>query len=323
MDGYALWTASRVGRSCGFYDRVRYRHGLRLVGSPAKALRIGSALHEVLAQYRRTGDYDPNAALELLYGAESDVADPAEVFYVAGVARAYAEFWGPRLVDRYTAVATEKAWHMPAETQLPTAESGVVYPTVYAWGGVVDDVVQDRQSGECAIWETKTTSDDILPGGEFWLAVDLSWQDSLYQAAAEAGALGDLPGTLTHVIRDTVRKPNIRQKKAETPEEFGERAYTTMMAEPDSYLVQRPKRLLEPDKLVSDLRAMELKVWHLRRGARDTSSCVGRWGQTCPLLRMCAERLNEHEAVQAALDTDAFEALAWPHVEINPKEIGA
>jgi hypothetical protein len=247
---------------CETEYRLAYEEMIVPTTYPA-ALAVGSAVHagvEALHLGRTLGEAIAQADRELQRQAErsrlhldDDKAD-LEVQLSFDRARVWAMLHG--WFARYDATSTAgiemqgRGLHdrelEVLETEL-VLEAPLVNPIsgrpsrTFLLSGKVDALVRRRDeryrtdpaSGLLGwyIAELKTTGEELA---EFEEAMTVSAQPAVYQTLALAhfdGRLGPLLGT----VLDVIRKPTIRPKKGETPEEFARRALQEYQEEPDRF----------------------------------------------------------------------------------------
>ena len=147
--------------------------------------------------------------------------------------------------DNVTFVAVEQAFEIP----LVNVATG--YPSrKFCLAGKIDGVVR-LPDGRLAVLEYKTTSEDVAQSGDYWLRLRCDGQISQYVLAARA--IGHEVAT---VLYDVTRKPTIRLRKEETPEEFGKRLVADIGERPDHYFQRR-----EVPRLEDDLAQYRAELW--------------------------------------------------------------
>lgn len=140
---------------------------------------------------------------------------------------------------------------------------------VYGWrsAGKIDG------QGEGFIIERKTCSEDIQPGADYWLRLRGDVQILTYVDASG----------ITRVIYDVVRKPTIRQKQTETPEQFGARLFEDTQARPDFYFQRRDVVILDRDLEIYRAQRREI-CWQIDTLTRRAKTCTrpeDAWSKTC------------------------------------------
>lgn len=138
-----------------------------------------------------------------------------------------------------------------------------------------------KENGEVVIGEWKTTSDDIDGYGAYWIRLMVDSQVLWYCNASGA----------RKVYYGVARKPGVRPRKEETPEEFEARCIATIEADYPAYHQFRP--LVFTDDEVKQA-AVEMHEWARRcvkeyRWPRNTSACRNLYG-VCQYLDVCSGR---------------------------------
>lgn len=138
-----------------------------------------------------------------------------------------------------------------------------------------------KEDGLPVIGEWKTTSDDIGSGSVYWLKLMVDSQVLWYCGATGA----------RKIYYGAARKPAIRPRKGEPPEEFGERCEAVIRESPSEYHRLRP--VVFTDEEVARGQA-ELHDWARRctkefKWPRNSSSCRGHYG-ICQYLDVCSGR---------------------------------
>lgn len=162
--------------------------------------------------------------------------------------------------QKYKILAVEKEFSLPLINPATGAKS-----RTFELAGKIDLIVQDLESGDIAVVEHKTTSNDISnPESNYWLALQIDPQITGYFLAAES--LGYNP---KKIIYDVIGKPNIKPLLAtpvearkhtkegklyanqrdtdETPEVFSERLRLAIADEPSRYFQRRDIARIETD----------------------------------------------------------------------------
>ena len=147
--------------------------------------------------------------------------------------------------DNIAFVAVEQAFEIP----LVNPRTG--YPSRrFVLAGKVDGIVRLVDS-RLAVNEYKTSGEDISPEGEYWLRLRSDGQISLYVLAARATGYD-----VATVLYDVTRKPTIRLRKGETPEEYGKRLVKDIGERPDYYFQRR-----EVPRLEDELAQYQAELW--------------------------------------------------------------
>lgn len=299
-------THSRLScfRACPRRHWIRYELGIQQEQTEF-ALRVGSAFHAALEAIDK--DQDPAEVLE------AGLSDPFDLALVAAMVNGHAIRYADAALE---VVATEQ------EFDLPLVNPSTSRPSPY-WrlAGKMDRIVR-LPDGRRALMEYKTTSRDFSPGADYWLALHMDQQLSIYVNAARA-----LGYNIETVIYDVTRRPMFRPLKAtpeserqytqkesklkdgtvrpagslyanqrdrdETPEEFAERVAADIAERPDHYFAR-----IEIARLDQDLEDCRAEVWQQAAAVREARS-MGRWYRNpgactgpfpCSYLSICLNR---------------------------------
>ncbi|MEI7837954.1 MAG: PD-(D/E)XK nuclease family protein [Planctomycetota bacterium] len=258
-------TSTRLSslRRCLRLHYYRYELGLARVRQ-ATPLRFGQVFHKGLELRHGLFGQDTQALLDNVladYGTAPAWADPTDWAVEHQTLRALltGHLWRYGS-DNVTFVAVEQAF------EIPLVNPGTGYPSrKFALAGKIDGVVQ-LPDGRLAVLEYKTTSEDVAQGGEYWLRLRCDGQISQYVLAARA-----LGFDVATVLYDVTRKPTIRLRQNETPEQYGQRLLADIGERPDYYYQRR-----EVPRLEDELALYRAELWqqaqHLielrRRAAR-------------------------------------------------------
>lgn len=134
--------------------------------------------------------------------------------------------------------------------------------------------------------EHKSTSSGIAPGEAYWRHLAINNETPLYLSAARA--LGhDVHG----VVYDVLRKPALRPKVAETPEEFRVRCLGAIAETPDEYLARATvvRSRQEIEEATIDLLASTKAIREARRRGvwiKQPHSCE-RYHRWCEYFPVC------------------------------------
>jgi hypothetical protein len=220
-----LLTASRMAAllACPRKHFWRYELGLRRTVD-ADALRFGSAWH--LAMEARWKGADVSAAFAAAVADKTDL-DEVQLATLSGMLAGY-----------YTLYASDpiKSVHPEVEFRYPLAGS-----RTFESAGKIDGLAV-MHDGRLALVEHKTAGCDIAPDSDYWLRLRGNAQVMQYVLAARA-----LGWDVALVIYDVARKPSIRQKQEETPDQFGDRLGADTKERPEFYFARREVPILEND----------------------------------------------------------------------------
>jgi hypothetical protein len=226
MEGKELLTASRMSAmlTCPRKHYWSYEIGLK-AAEDAHALRFGSAWHT--AMEARWKGAQPETCFNLaLEGREFDEITAATL---SGLLFAYCEHY-----NNDSGIIAE----IHSEVQFETPIDG---SRTFVAAGKLDGLAV-LKDGRQALVEHKTAGVDIGADSDYWLRLRADSQILQYVKAARS-----LGWNISTVIYDVTRKPAIRQKKDETPEQFGERLTKDALERPDFYFARREVPVLDQD----------------------------------------------------------------------------
>lgn len=329
-----LLTNSRMStfRACPRRHYYRYEVGI----APEQediALRVGTAFHAAL-EAADLGE-DPEAAIT----ARGDL-DPYDAAMVAAMFVVHRERYAGQTL---AVVATELDFELP----LRNPDTGALTP-IWRLAGKVDRIFR-LPDGRLAILDYKTTGEDITPGSDYWLRLQLDQQMSLYVLAAR-----ELGHPVQTILYDVTKRPQLRPMKAtpveerkytakpskladgtvrpagslyanqretdETPDEFAARVADAMRAEPERFFVRH-----EIARLDSDLDEMRAELWHQQLAIREAQRS-GRWFRNpgacvvpyrCPFLGPCSCSADVTRSLP-----DGFKRLQSVHPELETVNSG-
>lgn len=286
-------------RACPRRCEIAYELGIRTIET-SFPLRVGSAFHAALEAADKGIDYVP------------ELADPFDLALVAAMVNGHAARW-PEPIE---VIAAE------LEFALNLGD------TEWTLAGKIDRIVR-LSDGRMAIQEYKTTSRDFSPGADYWLALQMDQQLSIYVIAARA-----LGYPVETILFDVTRRPaqrplkktaEIRIKKDgtpyagqrledETPEEFVARVSADIAERPEHYFAR-----IEIARLDDDLADCHAEIWQQMAAIqnarndglwyRNPNSCTQPY--TCEFLSICRNR-------DLATSTPAgFRRVENPHQELT------
>lgn len=260
-----LLTHSRLScfRACPRRHYLRFELGLT-PEVESFALRVGSGFHAAVEA--------ADKGLDVSATLETAIADPYDLALVAAMFNGHAERYAGQSLE---AVAAEVPFDLP----LTNPATGAATP-IFRMAGVIDRIVR-LADGRLALMEYKTTSRDFSPGAEYWVALHLDQQLSIYVLAARA-----LGYDVSTVLYDVTRRPQQRPLKAtpedkrkylkgtttlyanqretdETPEEYAKRVAEAIAADPDHHFAR-----IEIARLDQDLRECQQEVWSQQQAIR-------------------------------------------------------
>jgi hypothetical protein len=148
--------------------------------------------------------------------------------------------------------------------------------------------------------EHKSTSKPIGPGELFWQHLTVNHETPLYLDAARRSGY-----PVKGVIYDVLRKPALRPKVKETPEEFEVRNLETIVGEPDAYLARGKTVRFDTEscEAMIDLAESTRAVRASRKSGiwpRHPHACE-RYGRMCDYFRVCSgdARIDDDERFEA------------------------
>jgi hypothetical protein len=265
-------THSRLAcfRSCPRKHQIRYEYGIR-TEETGFALRVGSGFHAALEAADLGSDV--NAAMD------SAVTDPYDQALVAAMFDAHQRRYANQPME---VVASEQTFDLPLVNPRTGAPS-----TVWRFAGKTDRIVR-LPDGRIALMEYKTTVRDFAPGADYWLALHMDQQISLYVIAARA-----LGFDVQTILYDVTRRPLLRPLKAtpaesrkytkdgrlyaaqrdvdESPEEYAERVAYDIADRPDYYFAR-----IEIARLDQDLEECASELWQQQIAIRAAQKS-GSW----------------------------------------------
>jgi hypothetical protein len=324
-------TSTRLAalRKCLRLHYWRYELGLARIRT-ATPLRFGGVFHKAMELRHGLFGQDVDTILGSAladYDAVPAWADPTEWAVERETLEALlaGHFWryqqepasanGAPPAGNMEFVAVELAFELP----LANPATGAVSRT-FRLAGKIDGIVR-LGDGRLAVLEYKTAGEDIGPDAEYWLRLRCDGQISLYVLAARA-----LGYDVATVLYDVTRKPTIRLRQKETPEQFGERLLADIGERPDFYYQRR-----EIPRLEDELALFRAELWQqaqhliaLRRRAAllpDPAAAhfrnVGRMtcGQ-CEFADLCLSGIR----VDPARPPASYQILADPHPELAVQE---
>lgn len=219
-----LLTASRMGAFLSCPRKHYYSHELHLRrAETSNALRIGTAIHAALELRALGADLDEAYAAAIGTGEFTDV-DAATLFgLIGGYFATYDK--GRDLISML---------HPEIEFALPIPGSR----TFMAAGKI--DGLAILKDGRKALIEHKTCGEDISAGAPYWERLRFNVQLSQYILAARANGWD-----VETVVYDVIRKPSIRVRQGETPDEFGERLLADCRERPEFYFARREVAIID------------------------------------------------------------------------------
>ena len=288
-------THSRMAcfRACPRKHQIAYEFGIRKEDE-SLPLRIGSAFHLALDLTDKGIDVTPE---------DLRLKDPFDMAMVMAMFEGHREYYKAD-EDQLQVVASEQEFHIP----LINPETGRPTP-IWDFGGKVDRIVKLADS-RIALQEYKTTTRDFAPGAEYWNALHMDSQLSIYVIAAR-----QLGFDIQTVLYDVTRRPMLKPLKAtpmdkrkykkdgalyanqrdvdETPDEYANRIGDDIFNRPDHYFAR-----IEVARLDQDLEDCKADIWaqqlairscqKLDNWWRNPGNCYGMF--SCEFLPICQNR---------------------------------
>lgn len=294
-----LLTHSRLStfRACPRRHYLRYELGIA-PEVEGLALRVGTAFHVALEAA------DLGHDIEATLNERGDL-DPYDTAMVAAMVAVHQERYAGTTLE---VVATELAFDLPLINPDTGAPS-----KLWRVAGKIDRIYR-LPSGILAVQDYKTTTDDITPGSDFWLRLQLDQQMSIYVLAARA-----LGHDVQTILYDVTKRPLHRPLMAtppdkvklkadgtpyantrltdETPVEFVVRVATAMREEPDRYFARH-----EIARLDADLAETQGEIWSQQMAMREAQRS-GRWWRNpgacvthfhCAYLSVCGQKITSN-----------------------------
>ena len=304
-------TSAATFRACPRKFRNRYVYRLARARQ-ATALRFGSAFHLGMEVHGRGLPLlDPIAEATAGYEICPDWADPTEWAVERETLRQLlaGHFWRYSK-DDLSYLAVEQSFEMPLVNPATGWSSHR-----FRLAGKIDGVVQ-LPDGRLAVLEYKTAGEDIGPSGEYWPRLRCDGQISLYLLAARSMGFD-----AAAVLYDVTRKPTIRLRKGETPEEYSQRLYEDIDDRPDYYYQRR-----EIPRLEDELAEFKSELWQQAHAIGEATR-HDRWYRSvskitcgnCEFSQLCFNNAR----IDPATPPPGFAVLADPHPELStiPEEV--
>lgn len=290
-----LLTNSRMSalKRCQRYHYFRYELGWTRARE-TEALSFGVSFHDAIDRARRGEDCNKIAeevkAKYLKIPVWLEDAEYEDRLHweaigvnVAATFLAYEDFYAEQ--EPLRTVASE----LPFDLGIANPRTGRQSRSFRA-AGKTDAIVETR--GRLALFETKTTTDDISPESDYWKRLRLDQQISLYYLAALA-----LGYEIKTVVYDVIRRPLLRRKMATPPEKrkykrdgelyAGQRAAPETLNEYEArlrgWLDDNRENIFirrEIPRLTSDLREFTFEMWDYARQIRECRRS-GIWPRNC------------------------------------------
>ncbi len=309
-------TSTACLRRCPRQYYCRFELGLSRVRK-ATPLRFGAAVHYGLELF--CSGLGSDQAIETAsadYAACPDWADPTDWAVERETLRALlaGHFWRYQH-DDIEFIAVERTFEVPLVNP-DTGAPSRAFSVAGRWDGIVRLV-----DGRLAVNEYKTAGEDISEGGEYWLRLRCDGQISLYVLAARAAGFD-----VAAVLYDVIRKPTIRLRKGETPEQYGERLLSDIGERPDYYFHRR-----EVPRLEDELAEYRAELWQqaqllleTRRRAASLPDPARAWFRNvsrmtcghCEFADLCLNSVR----LDPSSPPPGFHVLDDPHPELANEE---
>lgn len=264
-----LMTATRMSNLLDCPRKHYWRYEVGMVReSDAAALRFGTAWHAAMEARWQGKTYED--ALSTALETATDF-DEATVATISGLLAGYFDFWKDDPV---------KELHPEIEFRHPLSGS-----RSFDVAGKIDGlgVLHD---GRLALVEHKTTSTDVSPESDYWIRLRANPQVMQYILAARA-----LGWDVSVVLYDVTRKPSIRVKQTETPEQYAERLAEDCRARPEFYFARREVPIIEDDLEEFTIQRLELSrmILSMRAASRKATRPHHGWPRHLTEMhcRMC------------------------------------
>lgn len=263
-------TGLRMFRGCQRSYEIAYVQLRRPRNKPA-ALAFGTLWDLALESWH----YGTTAEDRLLRAARILTQESDSYFRAKAEAMliGYTAKWASEPVE---VVATQVGFEVP----IVHPDTGETH-SEYAYKGVLDAIVRYR--GQLMALESKTSGEDITPGAAYWQRVAvMDPQVSMYLSAHPE---------LVSCLYDVARKPELKPKVKESPDDYRQRCALDMQARPDWYFQRR-----EVVRLDHETRAFQRDLWDyatmlseaekLGRFPRNPDHCR-KYGRACEYLAVC------------------------------------
>lgn len=277
-----LLTASRMNTFLACPRKHYYSHELGLRrAEPSGALHFGSAMHAALEARANGATVNEAYDAALKTGSEFAEVDAATLYGLIGG------------YFRHYEGAADVVQRMDAEIEFKMRIDG---SRAFMAAGKIDGlgVLKD---GRMALIEHKTCSEDISAGAPYWERLRFNIQLGQYVEAARAHGWN-----VECVIYDVIRKPSIRMRQNETPEEFGQRLLNDCAERPVFYFARCEVPIIEEHiqefKIQREVICQNLL--HCKRMARKAArpefawvrNCNGITCRTCEYSTICLQNIR-------------------------------
>lgn len=270
-------TASRLSclQACPAMHLLRYELNIRKAASAAP-LRTGTLWHKAM-EWIITEPLDAYANLHNAIDSADYPDDDARELDRCTLCNLLAGYLWRWATADVTVLACEEEFAMPLYST--TGEAS-------AWRVAGKRDKRVLMDGRELVMEHKTSGEDLAPDSDYWARLRMDPQISVYILSCRmAGSAVD------SVLYDVTRKPTIRLKQKETPQEFGARLLADIQTRPDYYYARKeiPRLEADLDAARADLWAYAKLIEHYRAQGhwpRNTSACH-RFGR-CAYWGLCS-----------------------------------
>lgn len=296
-----LLTASRMNTflACPRRHFYAYEMGLRRAET-SDALKIGTAMHAALEARAKGAGVDDAFAAAIATGSFTE-EDAAILFgLIGGYYRHY---------EGETDVV--EVMHPEVEFAQPIPRS-----RTFIAAGKIDGLAV-LKDGRTALVEHKTCNEDISAGAPYWERLRFNMQLMQYVIAARENGWN-----VDCVIYDVIRKPSIRVKQKETPEQFGERLLADCGERPEFYFARCEVAIR--DDLIHEFEVQRHLICkmllHCKTAAENAAlpeygwmrNCNGMTCRVCDYGAICLQNVHVNET-----NLPAGFVVAPPNPELN------
>lgn len=292
-------------RRCPRQHLYRYELGLSRIREQTP-LRFGGAFHAGMEAHNQGAD--PHTTIEQAVASYEVVPDWADTIEWAVERETLRQLLAGHLwryeQDNLSFVEVERSFDIPLVNPDTKALS-----RTFTLAGKIDGIVR-LPDGRLAVLEYKTSGEDIGVDSDYWLRLRCDPQISQYALAARA-----LGYDVATVLYDVTRKPTIRLRKNETPEEYSARLLIDIGDRPDYYFARR-----EVPRLEDELAEFQSELWQQANQLRE-SQRRNRWFRNvskmscgyCQFAPLCLNSVN----VKPDVPPPGYECLASVHPELG------
>lgn len=307
-------------RRCNEEHHIGYGLGYRTIVE-ANPLRFGTMIHKGLEAW--WNEPDPSARLMAALAALPLGGDPFELARAVQMLSGYDLRWND---EQWETLAVERQFRVPLVNPLTGKPS-----RLFVLGGKIDAIARSVDNGRVYVVEHKTTGDDLTTGSEYWQALQLDAQISMYYVGAKA--LGfDVSGVLYDVLGKPKQQPleatpvdkrKYRQSDGvlysnqraadETPLEYEARVRDAIAEAPDRFYARGTVvRLDDEERLAAwdtwTLAHMLHESERAQRFPRNPDACR-RWGRLCDYFGVCTRTESVEDSTRFRRVTNVHEEL--------------